>query len=59
MLFQLFCPALLPGQLGNTGAKPVSGINFVGSSIVIIIFRSVWTPVQEVREVAQLPMNLS
>lgn len=59
MLFQLFCLSSLSGQPAKTGAEPVSGINFVGSSIVIIIFRSVRTPLQEVREAAQLSMNLS
>lgn len=41
MLFQLFGLASLPGQPRNTGAEPVPGINFVGSSIVVIMFRSV------------------
>lgn len=58
MLFQLFCLASPPGQPGNTGAEPVPGINFVGSSIVIITFKSVHTPLREVRDVTQLPVNL-
>lgn len=42
MLFQLFGVASLPGQRRNTGAEPVPGINLVGSSIVIIMLRSVY-----------------
>jgi len=58
MLIQLFCLAPLRGQPGKTGAEPVPGINFAGSTIVVTMFRSVHTLLQEAREVTQLPVNL-